>query len=78
MFCTANTKLLLTENRDFWKLLRGKIILSFHYLLDFLICFIVVFVILRNFLDKIYLELSDFMICFPIISPNNGGTALPI
>jgi hypothetical protein len=33
---------LLTENKDFWKLLRRNFVVSFRYLLDFLFWFFVV------------------------------------
>ena len=34
MFCTTITKSFLTENNDFWKLLRRNFVVSFRYLLD--------------------------------------------
>ena len=40
-FCRTTTKSLLTENKDFWKLLRRNFLVSFHYLSDFLFWFFV-------------------------------------
>ena len=36
VFCRTNTKLLLKENKDFWKLLLRNFVVSFHYSLDLL------------------------------------------
>ena len=35
-FCRTTTKSLLTENKDFWKLLRRNFVVSFYDLFDFL------------------------------------------
>ena len=40
-FCRTTTKSLLTENKDFWKLLRRNFVVSFRYLSDFLFGFFV-------------------------------------
>jgi len=40
-FCRTTSKSLLTENKDFWKLLRRNFVVSFRYLSDFLFGFFV-------------------------------------
>ena len=39
-FCRTTSKLLLTENKDFWKLLRRNFVVSFYDLFDFLFGYI--------------------------------------
>ena len=41
-FCRTTFKSLLTENKDFWKLLHRNFIVSFDYLSDFIFWFLVV------------------------------------
>ena len=47
-FCRTTSKSLLTENKDFWKLLRRNFVVSFHYLSDFLFWFLAVYLILKE------------------------------
>lgn len=41
MFWLKHLDKLITENKDFWKLLHRNFVVNFHYLLDFLFCFFV-------------------------------------